>query len=437
MSADPLIGTTLAGRYRLDGVLGAGGMGAVYLATQLDLARSVAIKLMHAVPGARGAEARARFAREARVTAALHHPNAVKIFDFGEDEEERLYLVMERLRGTTLRTFVHEDLPPLGLARTVDVGMQIADVLVAAHAIGLVHRDLKPENIFLEAHHDGSDRVVVVDFGLAYIEDRADASRMTQEGMIAGTPFYMSPEQCTASAIGTPSDVYSLGCMLYEMATAHVPFDGASFALLTKHVYEEAVRPAQRRADVYVPRALDQLIVDMLAKRPEARPSAEAVVHELARVALTLGERERARGRELLEGRAARMIPTVREPATLAEERARPTLDVRRIALVGALAPEVETGLRVNGFTATAVHGSPLPPDAVAIFAPGADEALLGQLVGFGLPVLTDASSDEVDRVARLVGLGVADVLTRPVRAEALASKLQRALKKHARRGGR
>jgi serine/threonine protein kinase len=437
------IGDVLAGRYRLVGILGEGGMGAVYEAIQIDLNRAVAVKLM--LPSANTeSDAVARFQREARVTAALHHPGAVKIFDFGRDEAGRFYIVMEKLRGTTLRSFVNPDTQLMPLARTVAIAMQIADVLVAAHAIGLVHRDLKPENVFLETNLDGTDRVVVVDFGLAYIEDRADATRMTKEGVIAGTPVYMSPEQCAGRGIGTPADVYALGCMLYEMSVGVVPFEGASFELLMKHAFEEAVPPGRRRTDVYVPRSLDELIMELLRKAPDTRPTAEVLLARLGRLALTLGERERSRGRELLEGRAARMIPTVRplpEPdphdvgmrvTALPDSPASP--NERALGVVGTLPREIALGLRANGFAPVELHGPPIPPAVVALFAPAASHDTLRALLAFGLPVLTDGDADDLDRVAQMVALGIADVVPLPLRVESLAGKVQRAVKKHARR---
>ncbi|MCA9605717.1 MAG: serine/threonine protein kinase, partial [Myxococcales bacterium] len=179
------VGDVIATRYRLTGLLGEGGMGAVFEAKDLNLDREVAIKLMHAQFGAQP-DAEARFAREAKVSAALHHPNAVKIFDFGKDDG-RLFLVMEKLRGKSLSAIVNPGVPLPPHARTVDIVRQIAEVLITAHEMGLVHRDLKPDNIFLEVASDGSDRVVVVDFGLAFIAEREGAERMTQEGMIMGT----------------------------------------------------------------------------------------------------------------------------------------------------------------------------------------------------------------------------------------------------------
>ncbi|MFO0683667.1 MAG: serine/threonine-protein kinase [Sandaracinus sp.] len=434
------IGDVLAKRYRLTGVLGEGGMGAVYEALQIDLGRPVAVKVLHGGAG-NEADALVRFQREARVTAALHHPGAVKIFDFGRDELGRFFLVMEKLRGAPLRALVEPELPLLALGRTVDIVSQVASVLIAAHEIGLVHRDLKPENVFLERNQDGTDRVVVVDFGLAYIADRPDAARMTKEGMIVGTPAYMSPEQCAGRVVGPPTDIYALGCMLYEMVLGVTPFEGASFQLLVKHAYEDPPPPSRRRSDVYVPRVLEELILEMLAKAPEARPSAEAVVARLGKLSVTLGERERARGREMLEGRAARMIPTVRDPQPepmvvdpmrATELPSSPSLPT--VALIGAVDEDVVLGLRANGLSPRRVDASSLPEGTVAVFAPDATDDALRALVSLGVPVLTDVSAEDVDRPARMVGLGVADVVTRPVRAETLATKLQRAVKKHARR---
>jgi serine/threonine-protein kinase len=234
--------------------------------------------------------------------------------------------------------------------------------------------------------------------------------------------------------------------MLYEMATGVVPFEGASFQLLVKHAFEEPVPPGQRNPDVYVPRALDELIMELLRKAPEARPTADVLLARLGRLAVTLGERERSRGRELLEGRAARMIDTVRPLPGDAEMGLRATAvpDVpsgmahapgaRVLAIVGALDDEIAVGLRANGLPPLAVNGPPIPPGVVAFFAPSANADTLRALVAFGLPVLTDAAADDVERVAQMVSLGVADVVPLPLRVETLASKVQRALKKHARR---
>jgi hypothetical protein len=251
----------------------------------------------------------------------------------------------------------------------------------------------------------------------------------------------MSPEQCQGKGVGIAADVYALGCMLYEMACGTVPFDGASFQLLIKHAYEDPQPPGQRRKDVYVPRMLEELILEMLRKQPHERPTAEAVVARLGKLSVTLGERERSRGSDLLEGRAARMIPTVRPPEDPSEEGLRPTAvpggsvpPSRAFVVLGAIDDDVLLGLRANGLAPLVATALPLPPGATGVFAPGASEDQLRALVAMGIPVLTDADADDVDRVSRMVGLGVADVVTKPVRAEALASKAHRAVKKAARR---
>ena len=440
------IGEIIADRYELVGLLGEGGMGAVFEAKQVKLERPVAIKLMHAQYGM-DADARARFEREAKVSAALHHPHAVKIFDFGEDDG-RLYLVMEKLVGKSLSALVNPTLPPLPHGRTVSIVRQLGEVLVAAHGMGLVHRDLKPDNIFLEVGPGGGDRVVVVDFGLAFIAEREGTERMTQQGMIMGTPVYMSPEQCSAAHVGPPTDIYATGCMLYEMVVSRPPFEGASMMLLSQHVFQPPVPPSQRDGNRYVPRALENLILAMLAKKPDDRPTAENLVAVLSQLEHTLGERERARGVEHLEGRVSRMIPTVGGrvdetldgPAALqptenlrVKAPAAPT-DATVLAIVGSLDPSVDLGLRANGYAPTAAVASAIPPEAVAVYAPNADVGLLKELVASGALVIADTDASHMDRVSALLGIGVADVVTRPVKVTQLAKKLKRVLRRAKRR---
>ncbi len=442
------IGDVIGGRYRLTGLLGEGGMGAVFEAKQENLDREVAIKLMHPQFGAQP-DAAARFAREAKVSAALHHPNAVKIFDFGEDAG-RLFLVMEKLRGKALSAIVNPELPPLPHARVVDIVRQTAEVLVAAHAMGLVHRDLKPDNVFLEVATDGSDRVVVVDFGLAFIAEREGTERMTQEGMIMGTPMYMSPEQCRADRIGPPTDIYAIGCMLYEMVTLHPPFEGPTMAMLAMHLFQPVVPPSQKMGDRYLPRALESLILAMLEKRPEDRPTAEGLAAAMRQLQHTLGERERGRGVEQLAGREARMIPTVRgSQVPEAESGDASTMQLRgpaytqketgtHLAIVGEpLGSSIELALRANGYSPIPAALGAIPDAAAAVFAPGADPDTLRRLVATGLPVLTDTDAAQLDRVSELLALGVSEVVTRPVKVDQLAKKLQRVLRKAKRKEGR
>lgn len=428
------IGEVIAGRYRLLRVLGRGGMGAVYEAVQLNLHRSVAVKLMLPQAG-ESPDAAARFEREARVTAALQHPGAIKNFDFGEDAG-RLFLVMERLHGEPLRAFVDETLPPMPLPRTLDVARQVAEVLVAAHPLGLVHRDLKPENIFLERTSEGGDRAVVLDFGLAFIDQREDVARMTQAGVLMGTPAYIAPEQISGGHVGPPADVYAFGCMLYEMLTSRTPFEGAPLMLLPKHLFEVPEPPSRRRADTYIPRGLEELVMATLAKRPEDRPDARAIAGVLDHFAHTLGERERARGREALEGRAARMIPTVNAPIEpLAGVPAPAPVEHGGVivAVTGPLSSELALGLRSNGYRPVPVMQS-VPEGAAAIFVSQPERATLEAALKTGLPVLTELDAADAAGVSAAMAMGVADVVTRPVRVEQLARKLGRAIKRSRRR---
>lgn len=430
------VGELIAGRYRLERVIGQGGMGAVYEGSQLGLNRTVAVKLMHPEVGA-DPDARARFEREARVSAALQHPGAVKIFDFGEDQG-RLYIVMERLQGISLSALVGHGRPPLPLRRTLDIALQVTEVLIAAHDITLVHRDLKPENIFLEQTNDGGDRAVVLDFGLAFIDTREDAARMTQAGMLMGTPAYIAPEQISGAHIGPPADVYSFGCMLYEMITSETPFDGTPMMLLPMHLFEAPVPPSRRRSDTYIPRALEELVMRMLAKRPDDRPNVRSVAEVLAQLGATLGERERARGKEALEGRAARMIPTVRgkvEPFEGREAVPSPVepLQGPTVVVAGWVADELALGLRANGYRVIGTEGG-LPPETVAIFVSPPEHATLEAALRTGLPVLTDLDPEDVRGVSAVMEMGVADVVNRPVRVEQLAKKIGRVVRRSQRR---
>lgn len=410
-------------------------MGAVYEALQIDLQRPVAVKIMLPANDRKG-EAVARFQREARVTAALHHPGVVKIFDFGRDDDGRFFLVMEKLVGSVLRHALDGN-PLTPVTRAIDISRQMADVLVATHQLGLVHRDLKPENIFLERNLDGSDRVVIVDFGLGYIEEREDAKRLTMEGVIAGTPVYMSPEQCAGKNVGVPTDVYALGCLMYEMVTGAPPFDGNSLQLLVKHSFEPPQRPSERRAGLAIPRALEELILATLAKGPEQRPPAREVMEALS--AIQGGGGARARTAQVLEGRAARMVPTVDVPAADRPDDGagmtyRDTRPMRLLAVVGAISEEVAMGLRANGLSPVIVRQPPVAAEALAIFAPEQGDVVLSHLIALGKPVITDGPAEDLDHVARMVGLGVADVVSRPLRVDQLVTKLERAIKKAARK---
>ncbi|WP_432931970.1 protein kinase domain-containing protein [Microbispora sp. CA-135349] len=298
----------LAGRYRIDGSLGRGGMSEVFYGYDERLDRRVAIKLLRpsspgAVPAAPDSpEAveildaldrdRKRFLREIRTTAQLEHPGTPAVYDTGVDTapdgSTQLWLVMQLLRGSTLesmldRTEYLTSAPSVLWAASI--AAQIAAVLADVHRVDIVHRDIKPANVMVV---DGG-LVKVLDFGIAILRGAGALPRLTQVDRTVGTPPYMSPEQCLGQAVTPASDIYSLGCLLYELLTGDVPFHGTTdMPLRAHHIQSPAPSVRVPRGDV--PRALDALVASMLAKDPQARPSAEAVYEALLPLVTTPGE---------------------------------------------------------------------------------------------------------------------------------------------------
>ncbi|QDU18392.1 serine/threonine-protein kinase [Urbifossiella limnaea] len=273
------------GPYRVLKELGRGGMGAVFLAEDTTLKRRVALKVM--LPHVAGDAARARFLREARAVAALKHDHVVTVYQAGE-ENGVPFLTMELLAGKTLDEWLRPDRRATP-AQVLTIGRQIAEGLAAAHAAGLVHRDIKPANIWLEAP---KGRVKLLDFGLARGAGGGDPG-LTGTGDILGTPAYMAPEQARGQPLDHRCDLFSLGCVLYRMATGRVPFQGDSaYAVIVAVASEEPVPPRAVNPDV--PPALEALIESLLAKDPAGRPaSAAAALAEMRRVAARLDTTEK------------------------------------------------------------------------------------------------------------------------------------------------
>ena len=265
-----MLGEIVADRYLVRAVLGEGGMGRVYRAVQLDLERPVAIKLLNEslAPDPRQVS---RFHREAMSASRLDHPGVAVVHDHGE-WEGRLYLVMEFLRGATLRQLLSRE-GPLEPMRAAGILAQVADVLTAAHDAGMVHRDLKPENIMICPGRAGTERVKVVDFGLAALLGQDDWEHGPRGRMLSGTPWYMSPEQCRGDRVGAASDLYSLGVVLFEMLCGRPPFasDNAAEVVLC-HLYSEPLAPARADGLPVHPR-LGALAMEALAKEPDRRPA--------------------------------------------------------------------------------------------------------------------------------------------------------------------
>uniref|UniRef100_UPI00102FC258 serine/threonine-protein kinase n=1 Tax=Streptomyces otsuchiensis TaxID=2681388 RepID=UPI00102FC258 len=260
----------LDGRYRIGERLGEGGMGAVWEAVDLRLERQVAIKVMSGVSVRRDPRAKDRFDREAKLLAGLASPYVVTVHDAGEalvEGNKLLYLVMERLHGRSLGEVVEQELPKLDeIARWAE---QICRALAVAHDSDVVHRDLKPANVMVCA--DGLVRVL--DFGIAAVlSESADQARLTSTGLVVGTPAYMAPEQIESGSYDARSDLYALGCMLYELVVGRPPFQGgALYALMRAHMMTVPELPSTLRPGV--PAEWDALIMHLLAKTPDERPS--------------------------------------------------------------------------------------------------------------------------------------------------------------------
>jgi serine/threonine-protein kinase len=273
---DRRIGTTLEGKYRIETLLGEGGLGKVYRAAHTTLGGEVAVKFL--TNSAAGREGRERFRREARALARLRHPAIVAAIDFGDADGE-LFLVMELVAGPRLADCILVDGAPMPFRRIAGITRQILEVLEATHAAGIVHRDLKPENVMLADVGDRADHVKVLDFGIALVVEEPDAPRLTATQAVQGTPLYMSPEQCKGRDVGPPSDVYSLGAVLYEMLSGEPPFDAPTgVELMAQHLYVAPSPVAERGVGRTVPPDLEELALRALGKRPEERPTARAML---------------------------------------------------------------------------------------------------------------------------------------------------------------
>jgi serine/threonine protein kinase len=274
------------GPYEILGTLGGGGMARVFRAWDGRLHREVAIKVIDEdfdMPGIGE-----RFLREARAVSGLNHPNICTIFDIGE-QNGAPYLVMELLEGETLRERI--DQAALSVEDILRFGAEVSDALAAAHARGIVHRDIKPANIFLVKKPNGSAQAKVLDFGLAKVErqpseDRHFTSNLTTMGATVGTVSYMSPEQARGEHLDARSDLFSLGVVMYEMATGQLPFRGNTSALVFVQLLGQMAPEPIRRFNGEIPAELEHVIMKLLAKSARARfQSATELTDELQELA--------------------------------------------------------------------------------------------------------------------------------------------------------
>ena len=274
-ATDPLLGRALLnGQFQIVRKIGTGGMGAVYEAAQPSVNGKVAVKILHAKLANRK-DLVSRFNREAAAMSHLTHPNTVKVLVYGEEETDGLlYIVMEYLEGKNLNQTVRAE-GPLPAERAVPLLVQACHALQEAHEKGIVHRDLKPENIFVCNQGGMKDFVKVLDFGLAKVterEMRPGSMVLTQEGMVFGTPEFMSPEQAQGKTLDARSDIYSLAVILYEVLTGKLPFEAKSpMEFIQLHVQKEPIPLSQRVAGKTFPPALDAVIAKALSKERDER----------------------------------------------------------------------------------------------------------------------------------------------------------------------
>ncbi|MBI5609090.1 MAG: protein kinase, partial [Deltaproteobacteria bacterium] len=365
-AVDPLLGSTVGGRYEILGQIGAGGFGAVYKARHTATRDIVAVKVLHAGTQS-DQEMAARFIREAQATSALKHPNTVRVFDFGELPSGGMYLAMEFLDGRPLSSFLEKE-GPLEWQRLVHIAVQVLKSLSEAHSRGLVHRDLKPDNIFLQRVHGENDFVKVLDFGIAKTVGDQQTAELTGAGVIIGTPAYMSPEQARGKGVDARTDLYAMGSILFEGLTGMPPFPGESpIDMLLRRLTEPPPHPrtALRRpcpnplADA-VFRAIQTDAADRFASADEMAAALQGVLD---------GERQTA----VTERREA-VLPKAPTPAPIPMPlRPRPPVADTEAATTALQASEVAA--RVDATLRAARPGPATLPAGQAVAVPPAPAA--------------------------------------------------------------
>ena len=286
MEEASLIGSSLADRYRLLEVIGEGGMGRVYRAEQLATGKAVALKVLH--PEFVGVDhVVQRFEREAKVTTELSHPNIVNVIEFGE-WNGRMFLAMELLAGKSLAEVIQHEGPKTGgrltVKRALAIIRPVLDALEYAHDRGVVHRDLKPENIMvIPGGLLARESVKLLDFGIAKLGDRPERAnqKLTQHGLVLGTPAYMSPEQVAGQEADVRSDLYSCGVILYQMLTGRTPFEAESnLDVLVMHLNTQPKSLREVAAGAWIPDAVENVVLRALAKRPADRVQSVAELRQ-------------------------------------------------------------------------------------------------------------------------------------------------------------
>jgi eukaryotic-like serine/threonine-protein kinase len=310
---EPQIGDVVAGRFRIEELIGQGGMGKVYRARHLSLDRQVCLKMLRPAL-LEDSTVVGRFEREAMAASRLNHPNSIQVLDFGRNPSDgSLYIVMEHVLGKDLRQLLRDEWP-IPEARLCHIIAQVLAALGEAHAHHVIHRDLKPENIMLEQRRNDPDFVKVLDFGIAKILD-SDLPGLTRADVVCGTPQYMAPEQATGAQLDARCDLYAVGVILYQLATAQLPFDGPNaMDVLTRQVNEPPLRPRKREPRAPISSQMEALILRVLSKDPGARPQS---AEEFRKLLLALPAAAKVAPKEGDTATPARgTLPAIRAPVT-------------------------------------------------------------------------------------------------------------------------
>jgi eukaryotic-like serine/threonine-protein kinase len=330
---DPLVGRTIGGRYLVCELIGAGGMGTVYRGRHQLVGRDVALKFL-APRYARDPVARERFLREARAANRIDHEHIIDITDFGETSDNLVFLVMEYLDGEPLSQVIEKG--ALEPKRALEIGLQLATALARAHELDVIHRDIKPDNVFV-LQRRGGDFVKLLDFGLAKVTGE---HRLTASGKVFGTPEYLSPEQARGEQLTGAADQYSLGCMMYEMLTGQLPFDGPSPEVVLKHLQTEPAPPSHVNRRLPASDKIDAMVLRLLAKHPSDRFTDAYHLAEELRAILELLQ---ASSRSSKMPRRSGMMPLATSPESHATQ---PWLDAaeetwaQRFAVYQSLLPK-------------------------------------------------------------------------------------------------
>ncbi len=369
---DPYVGSVIDGRYKVETILGEGGMGVVYRCSHTIIGKKLALKVLRA-DLARDQEVTERFLNEAKSASGIGNPHIVDISDFGQFPDGATYFVMEYLNGIPLGHAIQGG-QPLAAKRLLKIGRQLAEGLAAAHAAGIVHRDLKPDNIFLIERGGDKEFVKILDFGIAKVSNTE--GKLTRAGAVFGTPHYMSPEQAAGTSVDQRGDIYSLGVIMYELAAAKVPFDADNFmGVLTQHMYKAptSVREATSRPEEVSP-GLEAVIMKCLAKRPENRyQSMDEVIVDIDR--LLAGAAPQAAGER---GDAFAAPPAYYDNNTLPSSKTPRKSRTIVAVILGVLALVATAGAVLklrgpkSGVTPEVARAEQRPVEAVAVVPPQA-----------------------------------------------------------------